>query len=816
MKLNRLILISIFLLAIISLGAASATDDLNTEIGGGQNADDIQAAPVSEDITQGTQTDDDTSVLENDGGDVQTASQTYVITNETVSTYFGSDGKLVDTVEEGSTLDFQGTITSDNIQTLYINKTVNILSSTNDGFIDLNTSTGAQNSKTYLINCFILDEGASGTVLSGITFHNTQILLLDNLHNVIFDNVNVIAENISMVDANLDRNWKESVGILTAYAGCDNITIKNSNFYANNVNITGCRIADPYNCNIFNNTFTVVSSGSRYPLFLVKANTITEGDVWIYNNTFNGDVNYIVNTCHDSFFENNTVNMQLTAITKTNVKNCSVITFVNSGTNVNVQNCTIGTVKSSSKSLTISDSIIDTATFSAADCLINNSNVATITFSENSKIIKSVINDITISSSKGAQVTNCTINGNIKTTTRATKITINHNIINGNIISQQKIAEITNNTIFGYIELKGSADETKLINNTIEGYINITTSGSKANIVNNTIRSSQDYAINSLSPSAVIQDNNLYSGRYWGDHAVSGLGNISGNVPAQKEITISAENITYGNESTVVVYIENVEGNVTLKIADVEIPLTLVGGYATFKVNNTLYNVGDNNVYVSYKDEANKIYAANETNFNVAKINNYVMELKCVNGTECEKTTITLILPEYANGTALISLYNEIYSLMVLKNVVAGENVIEVPGLFEGNYNVTATFSSDIFEVNSTKSVISFVKAVKPTPKPVVKEVPTLKAAKKTVTIKKSAKKLVLKATLKINGKAKKGLKVKFTLNKKTYTGKTDAKGNVKVTIKKSALKKLKAGKKYTATIKYAKKTAKTTVKVKK
>ena len=128
MKLNRLILISIFLLAIISLGAASATDDLNTEIGGGQNADDIQAAPVSEDITQGTQTDDDTSVLENDGGDVQTASQTYVITNETVSTYFGSDGKLVDTVEEGSTLDFQGTITSDNIQTLYINKTVNILS----------------------------------------------------------------------------------------------------------------------------------------------------------------------------------------------------------------------------------------------------------------------------------------------------------------------------------------------------------------------------------------------------------------------------------------------------------------------------------------------------------------------------------------------------------------------------------------------------------------------------------------------------------------------------------------------------------------
>ena len=38
MKFSKIILISIFLLAIITLGAASAADDLNTEIGGGKTA----------------------------------------------------------------------------------------------------------------------------------------------------------------------------------------------------------------------------------------------------------------------------------------------------------------------------------------------------------------------------------------------------------------------------------------------------------------------------------------------------------------------------------------------------------------------------------------------------------------------------------------------------------------------------------------------------------------------------------------------------------------------------------------------------------
>ncbi|WP_458453510.1 hypothetical protein [Methanobrevibacter sp.] len=84
----------------------------------------------------------------------------------------------------------------------------------------------------------------------------------------------------------------------------------------------------------------------------------------------------------------------------------------------------------------------------------------------------------------------------------------------------------------------------------------------------------------------------------------------------------------------------------------------------------------------------------------------------------------------------------------------------------------------------------------------------------KNVNVKKSSKKLVLKATLKLNKKAKKGLKVTFKFNGKKYTAKTDKGGVAKVTIKKNILKKLKRGKKVKYSVNYSFKTVSRTVKV--
>ena len=131
-----------------------------------------------------------------------------------------------------------------------------------------------------------------------------------------------------------------------------------------------------------------------------------------------------------------------------------------------------------------------------------------------------------------------------------------------------------------------------------------------------------------------------------------------------------------------------------------------------------------------------------------------------------------------------------------------------IPGLADGKYTATVIYSGD-YKYPSVSKTITFTKTSKSSKTKI-----SLKLSK--VTVKKSAKKLVLKATLKINGKVAKGKKITFKFNKKTYKAKTNKKGVAKVTIKKSVLKKLKVGKKVKYQASYGKTTVKKTVKVKK
>lgn len=83
--------------------------------------------------------------------------------------------------------------------------------------------------------------------------------------------------------------------------------------------------------------------------------------------------------------------------------------------------------------------------------------------------------------------------------------------------------------------------------------------------------------------------------------------------------------------------------------------------------------------------------------------------------------------------------------------------------------------------------------------------------------VKKSAKKLVIPLQLKkINGKNVKKQRITFKFNDKVYKVKTNKKGIAKVTVKKSVLKKLKAGSKITLQATYLNDTATRTLKVKK
>ena len=126
------------------------------------------------------------------------------------------------------------------------------------------------------------------------------------------------------------------------------------------------------------------------------------------------------------------------------------------------------------------------------------------------------------------------------------------------------------------------------------------------------------------------------------------------------------------------------------------------------------------------------------------------------------------------------------------------------------NENGIATFKLPKLKPGKYTMTIS-CNGVKVTKKLTVKQILSLK----TVKIKKSAKKLVLSAKLKAK-KPIKGKWVKFKFNGKTYKAKTNKYGIAKVTLKKSVLKKLKVGKKYTYQVSYLKTSVKKTAKVKK
>ena len=101
-----------------------------------------------------------------------------------------------DFVPEGATLDFQGSIINpdqDITVQININKPVNVISSTKDAYVDLNTTAGSLLGDSPG-NSFAVTRGGSGSNISGIYFHNTQ-LWFSNTHNVILDNISNIVED---------------------------------------------------------------------------------------------------------------------------------------------------------------------------------------------------------------------------------------------------------------------------------------------------------------------------------------------------------------------------------------------------------------------------------------------------------------------------------------------------------------------------------------------------------------------------------------------------------------------------------------------
>ena len=216
----------------------------------------------------------------------------------------------------------------------------------------------------------------------------------------------------------------------------------------------------------------------------------------------------------------------------------------------------------------------------------------------------------------------------------------------------------------------------------------------------------------------------------------------------------------------------------------------LVNGKASVKLSNLAS--GDHELVARYTGEdynisetGSEIYVQPKAKIAASNLNIYYTE----NGKYTVKVTRGGKAVENAYVTFKIA--KNTYHIYANKKGVA---TLKLPKLAPGKYTITAAFDN-----------------VKVSKKVTVKHILTLK----TVKVKKSAKKLVLTAKLKAK-KPIKGKVLKFKFNGKTYKAKTNSKGIAKVTIKKSALKKLKVGKTVKYQVTYLKDTVKKSVKVKK
>lgn len=185
------------------------------------------------------------------------------------------------------------------------------------------------------------------------------------------------------------------------------------------------------------------------------------------------------------------------------------------------------------------------------------------------------------------------------------------------------------------------------------------------------------------------------------------------------------------------------------------------------------------------------------------------LEISVSNITEGSAVIVVISTNASFTGDVMVRVGNANYTV----NVVKGYGSLKITGLKPNTYAATAVFTSDAIFNESVKTAMFKVNSKPSAP---VKKPNVIKLTLKKVKIKKSAKKLVIKATLKINGKAVKGKKITFKFKGKTYKVKTKKGGVAKLVIKKKVLKKLKVGKKVTYTAKYSTKKVKKTVKVKK
>ena len=568
----------------ITLNSA-ATGTANIMVGGKTytvNLTDGKATLKVSDLPAG----ENTVVVNYEGNDkiiASTNSTTFkvfdgIVTNETFFDYF-INGTLADYVPEGATLDFRGKFYShDDVKfDLVINKPINMISTTGDAFIDLNTTAGSLLGENPG-SCFTINNGGSGSNVSGIIFHNTQVWIYD-AHNVVLNNISVIVEN---------KRVGSGVGTTAIRHGSTNVTLKNSYIYtSNNGGSSSIVLTHVQNCTVENNT--IVGEGKVGNL--------------LYLNTFNdagcdlsNDYNKIINNkitgpspaagiCYGIGINGNN---NLIAGNVINYAGNGIVPAWGATPNNNTycDNVLIGGASMSvaASSIAYNNTVSGTLTIGSGSVAYNNTAKA-ISVSSNSVVSNSSAT-ATLTVQAGAKVANVT----------AASLSVNG-----------KNAVIENVSISGVGTIRSSATNTTLINSTFGGMLTVQSAKNTIKY-NNIVLATGDAAILATGGDNVITNNYLIAGDKLGDNAVNSTVEtniVKDNLPGGiVNVTITAKDVFEGSDVIIDVTVDslsNLTEKFMLKINNKEYVLSFTDSKANVTISDL--NAGKYDIAVTYGDE---------------------------------------------------------------------------------------------------------------------------------------------------------------------------------------------------------------------
>lgn len=386
-------------------------------------------------------------------------------------------------------------------------------------------------------------------------------------------------------------------------------------------------------------------------------------------------------------------------------------------------------------------------------------------------IATKIINDPTVNEETGTKALN--IMG-------STGLTIFNNTFGGPVLDAISIAsgsgsnKVINNTIvgaayaiyFGGASTKGSTIKNnefincgsfKEDNMNLEGLpvISIQKASDSISIVDNTFK---------------IIDNNILIAAEKGNEAhgaPTSIGdiNVTGNTLEKYNATVNASTVTLFH---VLARTSSLEISAPLNVTENTFP-NGVKGISIWMNDNEIYSA--ENAYIE-----NGLY-------NTSTMFNTTISVSDVNITEGDSANLKISL--VSNGVGLI---NKVVLVMIDGKAinavtdVKGVALVPINSTTAGIKYVTAVFLGEgsLYQgaVASAKITIN----AKPTPvPPATKKATTLAAKKATLKVKKAKK---IKVTLKSEGKAVAGKTVTIKVNKKTFKGKTNAKGVATIKVK--------------------------------